>query len=402
MPTQSGEMELNMIIQSKIKGFICTTAHPEGLKSNVISMIDYVKAQEPVKLPKKILIIGCSTGYGLATRIVSAFGAGSSTLGVALERPADVEKNRTASAGWYNTAAFHKLAHAQGLYAKTIMGDAFSDAIKQSTIEEIKSSFGKVDMVIYSLAAPSRIHPITGIKHGSVIRPIGKTFESKTIDLSNYSVTNTAVTPATDEEIYNTVKVMGGEDWKMWIDKLIEADALADKAITIAYSYIGPEITHPVYRDGTIGRAKVNLEAVAKEMSAYMPSNGKAYVCVNKAVVTQASSAIPVVPLYISILFKVMKQAGLHEGCIEQMYRMAKLLNQDKFTDEFGLIRVDDLEMREDIQKETIDRWKKINNDNFDTLADMEGYHNEFLKLFGFGIDGIDYGKDVEVDISID
>jgi len=392
-----------MIIQPKIRGFICTTAHPTGCSEHVKEQISYVQQQPSINGPKKVLILGASTGFGLASRITAAFGSGAATIGVFFERPAD--NGRTASAGWYNTAALEDAAREAGLYAKSINGDAFSDEIKRNTIDLIKSELGQVDMVIYSLASPRRTDPRTGETYTSVLKPIGNDYTSITVDTNAGVVSEVSLTAASQEEQEQTVKVMGGEDWRMWLEELKAAGVLAEGVTTVAYSYIGPVMTHSIYREGTIGRAKDHLEKTAHELQDYLEDmNGRAYVSVNKALVTQASSAIPVVPLYISLLFSVMKEKGIHEGCIEQMYRMfADRLysGADVATDEKGRIRVDDLEMREDVQQEVAKLWDKVNSDNLADISDIEGYRKDFLKLFGFGIAGVDYEAEVEAVIDL-
>ena len=392
-----------MIIQPKIRGFICTTAHPTGCARNVQEQIRYVKEQPKVVGPKKVLVLGASTGFGLSSRITAAFGSGASTIGVFFERPA--EGGRTASAGWYNTAAFEQEAKKAGLYAKSINGDAFSSEIKQHTIDLIKSDLGQVDMVVYSLAAPRRTDPRTGETYSSTLKPIGSAYTSKTVDTNTGNVTSITLEPASDEEIRGTIAVMGGEDWQMWIDELTEAGVLADGAVTVAYSYIGPEVTHSIYREGTIGQAKNHLEETAHKIDAKLrQKGGRAYVSVNKALVTQASSAIPVVPLYISLLFKIMKEKGLHEGTIEQMYRMFAdriYASGGTAVDDKGRIRVDDWEMREDVQKQVSELWPSVSTDNLGEITDIEGYRLDFLKLFGFGVDGVDYEAEVDPNVEI-
>ncbi len=386
-----------MIVKPKIRGFICTTAHPQGCYANVKSQIDYVKSQGKMNGAKKVLVIGASMGYGLASRITTAFAYGAGTIGIVFDKQGD--EKRTGTAGWYNTAAFEKIAHEDGLYAKTINGDAFSEDIKKQTIELIKKDFGKVDMVVYSLAAPRRTDK-DGVSYTSVLKTIGEEYTNKTIDVTKKSISDITITPANDDEILHTVKVMGGEDWKDWIDALKTADAIEDDAVTVAYSYIGPVITHPMYTKGTIGRAKEHLAQTAKDISS--EGNIKAYVSVNKALVTQSSSAIPIVPLYISILFKVMKEMNIHEGCIEQMYR----LFGDKITvpqvDEDGLIRLDDWEMRDDVQAKVLELWNNVNSDNVSEYADVDGYLHDFEELFGFGLNGVDYDMDVSIDGGIE
>jgi enoyl-[acyl-carrier protein] reductase/trans-2-enoyl-CoA reductase (NAD+) len=310
-----------MIIEPRMRGFICLTAHPAGCEQNVKNQIAYVQSKGAIDGPKRVLVIGASTGFGLASRITSAFGSNAATLGVFFEKaPAE---GKTASPGWYNSAAFEKEATKAGLYAKSINGDAFSNEVKQQAIDLIKADMGQIDLVIYSLASPVRMHPSTGVLHRSTLKPIGGTFTNKTVDFHTGNVTQVSIEPAVQEDIDNTVVVMGGEDWAMWMDALKGANVLAEGATTVAYSYIGPEVTEAVYRKGTIGRAKDNLEATAFEITKDLASlNGKAYVSVNKALVTQASSAIPVIPLYISLLYKIMKAEGIHEGCIEQIQRL--------------------------------------------------------------------------------
>ena len=386
-----------MIISPKIRGFICTTAHPDGCESHVRQQVDYVKSQAPLdNSPKKVLVIGSSTGYGLASRIVPAFAGGADTLGVFFERPANEKKS--GSPGWYNSYAFEELAKSEGLYAKSINGDAFSDDIKNKTIEEIKKNMGQVDCVIYSLASPRRQDPKSGEIYKSCLKPIGQTYTQKTVNTDKAEVEEITIESANDDEINQTVKVMGGEDWELWIDALREANVLAPSVTTMAYSYIGPELTWSVYKDGTIGRAKIHLEQSCQRINEKIAEDGgRAYVSVNKAVVTQASSAIPVVPLYISVLFKKMKEKGIHEDCIEQIYRLfSERLSSDPQLDGEGRIRIDDWEMRDDIQQSVAEDWEKINTDNLSEISDFEGYQSDFLKLFGFGIPGINY--DAETD----
>ncbi|MBP1559773.1 MAG: trans-2-enoyl-CoA reductase family protein [Oscillospiraceae bacterium] len=389
-----------MTVKPKIRGFICTTAHPEGCRKIVKEQIDYVKGAGKVNGPKKVLVIGASMGYGLASRISAAFGCGASTIGVIFDKQGS--ESKTASAGWYNTAAFEEFAHADGLYAKTINGDAFSADIKNQVIDLIKKDWGKADMVVYSLAAPRRTCA-DGTVYSSVLKTTGGDYTNRTIDVKNRKLSEVTITPATEDEVTATIKVMGGEDWKEWISAMKAADVLEDGAVTVAYSYIGPEVTHPIYMDGSIGQAKKHLAATAKEISAEI-SGVSAYVSVNKALVTQSSSAIPVVPLYISILFKVMKEMNLHEGCIEQMYRLfaEKLFGGGVKVDGEGLIRLDDLEMREDVQKNVMALWDKINEENLGECADLDGYERDFNRLFGFDAEGVDYEADVKTDGGID
>jgi enoyl-[acyl-carrier protein] reductase / trans-2-enoyl-CoA reductase (NAD+) len=386
-----------MIIKPKIRGFICTTAHPEGCAAHVAEQIEYVRGKGAITgAPKRVLVIGSSTGYGLASRIVPAFGSGAATMGVFYERPG--EEDRTATAGWYNSAAFEKAAHAAGLYAKSINGDAFSDAVKEQTIAMIKADLGQVDAVIYSLASPRRTQPKTGATFTSVLKPIGAPFTAKTVNTDKGVVSDISIEPASDQEIADTITVMGGEDWEMWIDALASAGVLADGALTVAYSYIGPDLTWAIYRNGTIGRAKEDLEATGKKLDEKLRARGgRALVSINKALVTQASSAIPVVPLYISMLYKVMKAEGLHEGCIEQIHRLFAdrlAAGASPQLDAEGRIRIDDWEMRPEIQKRVAEIWPQATTENLESLTDIAGYRAEFLKLFGFGLPGVDYAAE--------
>lgn len=382
-----------MIIEPRMRGFICLTAHPDGCAQSVKNQIQYVQSKGAIDGAKKVLVIGASTGFGLASRITSAFGSGAATIGVFFEK--EPAEGKTATPGWYNTAAFETEANKAGLYAKSINGDAFSNEIKQKTIDLIKADLGQVDMVIYSLASPVRMHPITGVLHRSVLKPIGGTFTNKTVDFHTGNVTQVSIEPANQEDIDNTVVVMGGEDWAMWMEALQKAGVLAEGVSTIAYSYIGPEVTEAVYRKGTIGRAKDHLEASAFEITDSLKSiKGKAYVSVNKALVTQASSAIPVIPLYISLLYKIMKAEGVHEGCIEQIQRLFSerlYAGKDVPTDEQGRIRIDDWEMREDIQEKVKALWATATTENLPEIGDLAGYKQDFLNLFGFGFEGVDY-----------
>lgn len=388
-----------MIIEPKIRGFICTTAHPEGCRANVKQQIDYVKAQPKVSGIKSALIIGASAGYGLASRITAAFGGGAATLGIIFDKSAS--GSRTASAGWYNTAAFEEFANADGLYAKTINGDAFSQEIKQQAIETIKADMGKVDLIIYSLAAPRRTLA-DGSTVTSVLKTTGEAYTNKTIDLKTRSVSEVTIPPATEQEIENTVSVMGGEDWMDWMVALNEAGVLADNTITVAYSYLGPELTHPVYLNGSIGAAKADLARTAKAITEKF-DNVTGYISVNKALVTQASSAIPIVPLYISILYKVMKAHGSHEGCIEQMYRLfaEKLFSSPTELDSEGMLRLDDWEMKPEIQEEVSKIWEQLNTENLSTLSDIDGYWEDFYKIFGFNVPGVDYSKECNEEVDI-
>ncbi|USQ03469.1 enoyl-ACP reductase FabV [Aquirufa antheringensis] len=382
-----------MIIEPRMRGFICLTSHPKGCEKNVLNQIDYVKSKGAIDGPKKVLVIGASTGFGLASRITSAFGSDAATIGVFFEKaPAE---GKTASPGYYNSLAFEAAAGKAGLYAKSINGDAFSNEVKEQTIDLIKADLGQIDLVIYSLASPVRQHPVTGVLHRSVLKPIGDTFTDKTVDFHTGIVSDVTITPCSDEDIANTVEVMGGEDWQMWMDALLNADVLADGAMTVAYSYIGPKVTEPVYRKGTIGMAKDHLEATAFKITDDLAKiGGKAFVSVNKALVTQASSAIPVIPLYISLLYKIMKAEGTHEGCIEQIQRLfsARLYTNGTIpVDEKGRIRIDDWEMNPEVQKEVAELWKGATTENLTAIGDLAGYKSDFLNLFGFGFDGVDY-----------
>lgn len=393
-----------MIIQPKTRGFICTTAHPVGCEKNVREQIEYTKSFFGGKGPRRVLVIGSSTGYGLACRITAAFGCKADTVGVFFERPSS--GNRTATAGWYNSQAFDKAAKAAGRVSVSINGDAFSDEIKAQTIAAIQKEIpdGQVDLVIYSLAAPKRTDP-SGVTHSSVIKPIGGAFHSKTVNFHTGEVSEVDIAPATEQEIAGTVAVMGGEDWLLWMQALSNAGVLAGGAGTVAFSYIGPELTHAVYTNGTIGRAKTDLEQKARDIDTLLaPSGGKAFVSVNKALVTQASAAIPVVPLYVALLYKEMKQAGTHEGCIAQIVRMfADRLYRNGMpadwsavpVDEKGRIRMDDWEMRPEIQAAVNASWNTVTTDNIEQMTDIAGYRDEFFELFGFGVEGVDYSADI-------
>ncbi len=394
-----------MIIQPKIRGFICITSHPDGCAANVQEQIDYVKSKGAIEGgPKSVLVIGASAGYGLASRIVPAFGSGAKTLGLFFEKPGT--EDRPGSAGWYNTAAFEKAAQAEGLFAKSLNGDAFSHELKAQAIEIIKNEMGgKVDMVIYSLASPRRTDPDTGEVYKSVLKTTGGDFTNKNLNTDKGRVEEVTIGAATPEEIDHTVKVMGGDDWELWMNALEGAGVLAEGVMTVAYSYIGPKLTWPIYTDGTIGRAKKDLEAACARIGAKLGKDhgGAAYVSVNKALVTQASSAIPVVPLYISILYKDMKARGTHEGCIEQIQRLfAERLytGEAPAVDEAGRIRIDDWEMREETQSAVAGIWEKVTTETIDDLTDFQGYKEEFLRLFGFGLKGVDYGAESDPSVA--
>jgi enoyl-[acyl-carrier protein] reductase/trans-2-enoyl-CoA reductase (NAD+) len=386
-----------MKIEPRVRGFISLNAHPKGCERNVINQIKYIESNKSIDGPKNALVIGASTGFGLASRITAAFGSKAATIGVFFERPADVGK--PGSAGWYNNAALEAEAHHAGLYAKSINGDAFSNEIKQQTIDLIKADLGKIDLVIYSLASPRRTHPKTGVTHSSVLKPIGSSFTNKTVDFHTGIVSSLTIEPANEQEIANTVAVMGGEDWELWIEALVDAGVLADGALTVAYSYIGPALTESVYRKGTIGKAKDDLEKTAGNINHILEAvHGKAFVSVNKALVTQASSAIPIIPLYMSLLFKVMKADGSHEGCIEQIQRLFadRLYNGSPVpTDEQGRIRIDDWEMKDAIQNGVATLWNEVTTENLSSLGDLEGYRKDFMRLFGFEVEGVNYEEDV-------
>ncbi len=388
-----------MVVQPKVKGFMCTTAHPAGCEAAVRAQIDYVKSQPKTEGPKKVLVIGSSMGYGLASRIAAAYSCGADTIGIIFDK-AGTEK-RTATAGWYNTAAFEKFAAADGYYAKSINGDAYSQEVKEQAIDLIRRDWGKADMVIYSIAAPRRKAP-DGETYRSVLKTTDESYTNQTIDLITNKISEVTIEPATEQEIHDTIKVMGGEDWKLWIQALKDAGVLADGAKTVAYSYIGPEITHPIYYSGTIGKAKQHLYQTAKEISAEI-DGVEAYVSVNKALVTQSSAAIPIVPLYMSMLLKIMKEKNLQEGCIEQMYRMLhdRLCVNPVVTDEEGLIRMDDYEMKPEVQGAVKALWDTVTEDTIRDVTDMDGYWQDFYEIFGFHIDGVDYAADVDIQVPI-
>lgn len=392
-----------MIIAPKIRGFICTTAHPEGCAKHVAEQIAVVKGRGLIENgPKKVLVIGSSTGYGLSSRIAAAFGSNAATLGVFFEKPAEADKCGTA--GWYNSAAFEKEAAAAGLYAKSINGDAFSDDIKKQVIETIKADLGQVDLVIYSLASPRRTDPKNGEVYKSVLKPVGESYTNKNLNTTSGVVNEVTIEPAEGDDIQQTIAVMGGQDWELWTDALLEAGVLAEGVQTVAYSYIGPSVTWPIYKNGTIGKAKEDLERAQRALDEKLaPLKGKAWVSVNKALVTQASSAIPVVPLYISLLYKVMKADGTHEDTIEQMDRLLRdrLYNGNPQPDEAGRIRVDDWEMDDKVQALVGERWEIVNTDNLAELGDFEGYQSSFLRLFGFGLGGVDYSADTSPDVKV-
>lgn len=376
---------------------VCLTTHPEGCAVMVNEQIEWTKAREKVDGPKNALIIGCSTGYGLSSRIAATFSSGAGTIGVSFEKEPTAKK--PGSPGYYNNAEFERQAKKAGIFSHTINGDAFSDEIREEVISLIKGNFGKVDLIVYSLASPVRKDPATGILYKSTLKPIGETFTAKSVDFMKETVKDLTIEPAVEGDVEKTVKVMGGEDWEIWIDTLDKAGVLADNVRTVAYSYIGPEVTASIYRNGTIGKAKEHLEATALKLDKKLKDKGgRAFVSVNKALVTRASAYIPVVSLYISILFKVMKAKGLHEGCMEQIYRLYKdrlYVEGETPVDSEGRIRIDDLEMRDDVQAEVSGLWEKVSTETLSDVTDIIGYRKDFLQLHGFDVEGIDYGKDV-------
>jgi enoyl-[acyl-carrier protein] reductase/trans-2-enoyl-CoA reductase (NAD+) len=388
-----------MIIKPKIRGFICTTTHPVGCAANVQEQIDYTKQQGKVSNgPKRVLVVGSSSGYGLSSRIAAAFGSDAATIGVFFEKPATEKKPGTA--GWYNAAAFDQKAHEAGLYAKSINGDAFSHQAKQAAVDLIKEDLGQIDLVVYSLASPVRKLPDSGELIRSSLKPIGETYTATAVDTNKDTIIEASVEPATEQEIADTVTVMGGEDWELWIKALDEAGVLAEGCKTVAYSYIGTALTWPIYWDGALGKAKMDLDRAATALNEKLSAqHGSANVAVLKSVVTQASSAIPVMPLYISMVFKIMKEQGLHEGCMEQVYRLFNerlyLEGETAPVDEHNRLRLDDWELREDIQQACVDLWPQITTENLKEHTDYEYYKAEFLKLFGFGVKGVDYEEDV-------
>jgi len=393
-----------MIIKPKIWNNICVTAHPLGCAAQVKSQINYLKAKDEIEGPKKTLVIGASNGYGLAARIVSAFSGGSATIGVAYEHPG--KERRPATAGWYNTESFKTEAQKEGYSAWNVNGDAFSEKIKTEVVDLIKEKLGQVDFLVYSIAAPRRIDPVTGEIFSSAIKPIGETFTAKNVDFLTGKMSNVTAQPATEKEIVQTIKVMGGEDWFLWIKRLFQENLITSGFLTIAFSYVGPEFTKAIYRDGTVGRAKEDLESKAEKINRLLAAvNGKAIISVNKALVTRASAVIPAVPLYIALLYKVMKEKHLHEGCIQQMYRLyhdVLFSGKDPKPDSKGRIRMDDWEMRKDVQQAVSDLWKIVETkslDNIEDLGDMKGLREEFLRHHGFGMPGVDYNQDVDPDI---
>ena len=389
-----------MIIKPKIRGFICTTTHPTGCEANVREQIEFTKAQGSIKNgPKRVLVIGSSSGYGLSSRIAAAFGSNASTIGVFFEKPPTEKK--TGTAGWYNAAAFDKAANEAGLYAKSINGDAFSHEARAKVIELIKEDLGNIDMVVYSLASPVRKLPDTGEVIRSSLKPIGQPYRSTAIDTNKDVITEAEIEPATEQEVADTVTVMGGEDWELWINALNDAGVLAEGCKTVAYSYIGTDITWPIYWHGALGKAKEDLDRAAAELNSKLgKKGGSANVAVLKSVVTQASSAIPVMPLYLAMVFRIMREQGLHEGCMQQIHRMfsTQLFKDDNSapaTDDSNRLRLDDWELKEEVQEECRKLWPQVTTENLFDVTDYQLYKDEFLKLFGFGLDGVDYEADV-------
>ena len=392
------------IVKPRIRGFICTNAHPAGCQANIQNQIELIKENTPHKgTGLNALVVGASTGYGLASRIALTWGYGAKTLGLLYERPADAR--RTASAGYYNTVAFHQQAHHDGFFAESLNGDAFSDEMKREAIEHLKANFGKIDVLVYSIAAPRRIHPRTGETHNSVLKPIGESYTGKTIDLNDDTVVPVTIEPANDREISDTIAVMGGEDLEMWVETLADAELLAPEVTVVAYTYIGSALTWPIYRDGTIGKAKDDLKTRVDALDEQLANQfgGNAYISVNKAVVTQASAAIPVVPLYISILYDIMNAKGINEAPIGQMQRLFSehlgpglqpQLDRERY------IRLDDRELRQDVTDAVTERWDNIRTDNFHELSDYAGYRRRFRNLFGFEVDGVDYDEAVETELT--
>ena len=386
-----------MIITPRIRNNICLTAHPTGCAAEVKRQIDYVKCKGAVEGTRSALIIGSSTGYGLACRIAAAFGCGASTIGVFFEKAG--AESRPGTPGYYNMKAFDKEAAAAGLYSKSINGDAFSNELKQETISAIKEGPGKVDLVIYSLASGVRVDPADGTMYRSALKPIGRDYKSRALDTMTGRIITMEIGPAVEDEITSTVKVMGGEDWQLWMDALLEAGVLAEGVKTTAFSYIGPAVTNPIYRNGTIGEAKKDLEATAHRLDSQLNEKlgGSAFISVNKALVTRAAAVIPAISLYISILFRVMKDKQLHEGCIEQMERMFRGIYKGGLTiDEEKRVRMDDWEMREDVQSAVDEIWEKATDDNIEELSDIAGYHADFMNMHGFEVPGVDYEADVD------
>ncbi|MFN2288658.1 MAG: enoyl-ACP reductase FabV [Chromatocurvus sp.] len=387
-----------MVIKPRVRGFLCTTTHPVGCATNVKAQIAHVRRQGPIPdAPGRVLVIGASTGYGLASRITAAFGGGADTLGIFFEK--EGSERKPGSAGWYNSAAFHAEAEAAGLYARSINGDAFSDEVKARAIDEIKAHMGQVDLVIYSLAAPRREHPKTGVVHTSTLKPIGKDTVQKGVNTDKEAIQEYHIEAATQEEIDNTVAVMGGEDWQFWIEALDAAGVLAEGCKTTAYTYIGEKITWDIYWHGTIGAAKKDLDRrVLTLRERLAQKGGDARVSVLKAVVTQASAAIPAMPIYLALLFRVMKERGTHEGCIQQVDGLFResLYGAKPVLDDEGRLRADGRELDPAVQAEVARLWQQVTTENLHEVSDFAGYRREFLQLFGFEVEGVDYDADVD------
>ncbi|EHJ92629.1 Putative reductase [Vreelandella boliviensis LC1] len=400
----------DVIIKPKVRGFICTTTHPIGCEQNVREQIEATRARGLDKQtgPKKVLVIGASSGYGLAARITAAFGYGADTLGVFFEKPATDKKPGTA--GWYNSAAFDKFAKQEGLYSNSINGDAFSHEAREKAIELIKQDMGEIDLVVYSLASPVRKLPDSGELKRSSLKPIGETYRATAIDTNKDAIIEAEVEPATQQEIDDTITVMGGEDWELWMEALDQAGVLAKGARSVAFSYIGTEITWPIYWHGALGKAKEDLDRAAAAIDTKLKeTGGGANVAVLKSVVTQASAAIPVMPLYIAMVYRIMKEQGLHEGTIDQLNRLfgeqlysAEGLRGEFSTDEVGRLRLDDWELRDDVQQACQDLWPEVTTENLFEITDYAGYKHEFLKLFGFERDDVDYDADVNPEVKFD
>ena len=394
-----------MQVKPRIRGYICTTAHPQGCAQNVSEQISYIRDGKPIVGARNVIVLGCSGGYGLASRISAAFGCGAKTLGVSYEK--EPTEKRPGSSGWYNNLTFDRIAKKDGLYAKTIDGDAFSEKTKKIVVDIARREMEPIDLLIYSLASPVRQHPKTGKLHRSVIKPLGSSFESRTLDLNlntgDARVVDVTIDPADSKEAEETVAVMGGEDWQFWVETLSEAGVLAQNFKTVAYTYIGNELTWPIYWDGTLGKAKEDLDRTSKQIQVQLEKGGlncEARVAVLKAVVTQASTAIPVVPLYFSILFKVMKQQGTHENCIQHIHRLFQeelYGTKEKRLDEKGRIRMDNHELDEQVQAAVSEAWSSIDSSNVKALADIEGFRSDFMRIFGFGIDNVDYDADQDL-----
>lgn len=382
-----------MIIEPRIRGFICTTAHPAGCAANVRQQIELVRSRGSLTGPKRVLVLGCSAGYGLASRIVTTFGCGADTVGVSFEK--EPTETRTATAGWYNNRAFEIEAAAAGRKAVTLEGDAFSDEMREGVLAAVRDELGQIDMLVYSMAAPVRTDPRDGHTYRSAIKPLGETVRVKSLNTDKAEVFESELAPATAEETAATIKVMGGEDWEMWVDALAAAGLLADGFQTLNYTYIGSQFTWPIYWHATLGKAKEDVDRAAAAIRGRLGPDAARVVAL-KAVVTQASSAIPVVPLYGVVLFKVMKEMDLHEGCIEQVDRLFREALPKHEYDEAGRIRMDDWELSAAVQAEVERRWPLLATASLGELGDLTGFRADFLKIFGFGVPGVDYAADLD------